>query len=105
MDNMKLLPLETGGATRPSLSPAGYKVLGLLQRGCAYQVQGAWRFRGSRSPIRKRTLARLLTKGLVERVETDKHAQIRITEAGRSVNRESPLPSKALHSLDHWPSD
>lgn len=105
MDNMKLLPMETGGTTRSSLSPAGYKVLGLLQKGCAYQVQGAWRFRGSRSLIRKPTLARLLTRGLVERVETDKHAQIRITEAGRSVNRESPVPSKGLHSLEHWSLD
>jgi hypothetical protein len=76
-----------------ALSPAGYKVLGRLRKGCAYQVQGAWRFRGSHGPIREPTLASLLAKGLAERVETDQHAQIRITDAGRSVTRETALPA------------
>jgi transcriptional regulator with XRE-family HTH domain len=93
MVEVKFRPPGAAGAWLFGISPAGYKVLGGLQKGCAYQVQGAWRFRGSHSPIREPTLANLLAKGLAERVETDQHAQIRITEAGRSVNREGALPS------------
>jgi len=95
MVEMKLQPWRRpAGAWLSALSPAGYKVLGRLRKGCAYQVQGAWRFRGSHSPTREPTLACLLVKGLAERVETDRHAQIRITDAGRSFNRESALPLK-----------
>src|ERR1700679_3840495 len=89
MVEMKSRMPGTAGAWLLALSPAGYKVLGRLQKGCAYQVQGAWRFRGSHSPTREPTLACLLARGLAERVETDWHAQIRITDAGRSLNRES----------------
>ena len=95
MVEMKLRSPETAGAWLWALSPAGYKVLGLLRKGCAYQVQGAWRFRGSHSPTREPTFACLLARGLAERVETDWHAQIRITDAGRSFNRESALPSNS----------
>ena len=102
MDEMKLRPPGIDGARLLALSPAGYKVLGLLRKGCAYQVQGAWRFRGSHSPVREPTLASLLARGLAERVETNNHAQVRITEAGRSVNRVGPPPVKASHSLDYW---
>jgi hypothetical protein len=95
MVEMKLRPPRPAGAWLLALSPAGYKVLGRLQKGCAYQVQGAWRFRGSHSPTREPTLARLLAKGLAERVETGRHARIRITDAGRSFNRASALPSNS----------
>jgi transcriptional regulator with XRE-family HTH domain len=95
MVEMKLRSPGTAGAWLLALSPAGYKVLSLLRKGCAYQVQGAWRFRGSHSPIREPTLAYLLARGLAERVETDQHAQIRITEAGRSINREGALQSNS----------
>src|ERR1700691_5022315 len=69
----------------PACLPAGYKLLGLLHEGCAYQVRGDWRFRGSRRCVNKLRLVSLLAKSLVERVETDRHAQIRITVAGRKV--------------------
>jgi hypothetical protein len=90
-------PLGNNGATptvltdraRPSaVSPAGYVVLGLLDKGCAYQVHGRWRFRGRHSCVRDLTFVPLLANGLAERVETDRHLQIRITPAGRSVNQE-----------------
>jgi hypothetical protein len=39
-------------ATQLGLSSAGYKVLRRLKKGSAYQVHGAWRLRGLRSPMR-----------------------------------------------------
>jgi hypothetical protein len=95
MAEMKSRMQGTAGAWLLALSPTGYKVLGLLRKGCAYQVQGVWRFRGSHSPIRKPTIACLLAKGLAERVETEQHAQIRITEAGRSATRENALAASS----------
>ena len=72
------------------LSPAGQKVLGLLQKGSAYYVLGAWRFRGLRSHVDERTIVSLLEKGLAERIETDQHLELRITSFGRSTNQKSP---------------
>jgi hypothetical protein len=72
------------------LSLAGHKVLGLLQKGSGYHVLGAWRFRGSRSPVKERTIVSLLEKGLAERIETDQHLELRITPLGRSANQKSP---------------
>ena len=54
-----------------ALSPADYKVLSLLQKGCAYQVRGAWRFRGSRTRVKERALVSVLEQGLAEGVETN----------------------------------
>jgi hypothetical protein len=65
-----------------ALSPADYKVLSLLQKGCAYQVRGAWRFRGSRTRVKERALVSVLEQGLAERVETGQHRQVKITLAG-----------------------
>ena len=96
MVEIKLRPPRPAGAWLLALSPAEHRVLGRLRKGCAYQVQGAWRFRGSHSPTREPTLSCLLAKGLAERVETDRHAQIRITDAGRSVNGEGALPSNSV---------
>jgi hypothetical protein len=88
--------------SRPSpLSPAGYRVLGLLEKGCAYQVHGAWRFRGRHSCVKELTFLSLLANGLAERVETDRHQQIRITPAGRSVCREIPRQLSVRHSEPH----
>jgi hypothetical protein len=71
------------GEARPSaLSPASYKVLDLLHKGCAYSVRGAWRFRGVRSRVKEQAFASLLATGLAERVETDRYAEMRITVAG-----------------------
>jgi hypothetical protein len=73
-------------STPPALSRAGCEVLGRLQKVCAYQVHGAWRFRGKRNRVKEPTILVLLAKGLAERVETNQQGQIRITSAGRSVN-------------------
>jgi hypothetical protein len=70
-----------------ALSPADYKVLRLLQKGCAYQVRGAWRFRGLRACIKERALVSLLERGLAERVETERHRQVRVTPAGCAANQ------------------
>jgi len=56
-----------------ALSPADYKVLRLLQKGYAYQVRGAWRFRGSRARVKERALVSVLEQGLAERIETGQH--------------------------------
>jgi hypothetical protein len=72
------------------LSPAGHKVLGLLQKSSCYNVLGAWRFRGLRSHVKERTIVSLLEKGLAERIETDQHLEVRITPVGRSANQKSP---------------
>src|SRR5580704_489807 len=88
MDGLTLVTAATDEVRQPGLSPAGYKVLGLLEKGCAYQIHGAWRFRGQHRCVKELTFLRLLANGLAERVETDRHLQIRITQAGRSVNRE-----------------
>jgi hypothetical protein len=76
------------GARLSDVSPAGYVVLGLLDKRCAYQVRGRWRFRGRHSCVRDATFLPLLANGLAEHVETDRHLQIRITPAGRLVNQE-----------------
>jgi hypothetical protein len=95
MNEKKLPSPRPPEANLSALSAASYKVLGRLQKGYAYEVHGAWRFRGSHTATRKPTLACLLMKGLAERVETDRYAQIRITDAGRSFNRESAVPSNS----------
>jgi len=95
MKNLKIVK----SPITPAVSPAGIKVLGLLQKGCAYHVRGSWRFRGLRDQVREQTLLSLLQVGLAERVETDRHAQVRITPAGRSINDES---ERAWH---HAPGD
>jgi hypothetical protein len=61
-------------------------MLCLLRKGCAYSVRGAWRFRGVRGSVDERAFRLLLAKGLAERVETDRYAQVRITPAGRSIS-------------------
>src|SRR5271170_6248910 len=75
------------GCHLSALSPADYKVLHLLEKGRAYQVRGAWRFRGLRRRVKERTLVSLLEKGLAERVETEQHRQVRITLAGCAANQ------------------
>ena len=93
MNEINLAP-PPDGMKLPALTPAGYKVLRLLQKGCAYQARGAWRFRGSHGPTNGRTLVGLLEKGLAERVEIDRHAQVRITAAGRLVHLERLSPTR-----------
>jgi len=93
MNEKKLPSRPSREANLSALSAASYKVLGRLQKGYAYEVHGAWRFRGSHRSTREPTLACLLAKGLAERVEIDRHVLIRITGAGRSFNRGSALPS------------
>jgi hypothetical protein len=100
MNKMKPAPPLLNGLQLPALSPAGYRVLRLLQKGSAYQARGTWRFRGSHSPTNGRTLVGLLAKGLAERVEIDRRAQVRITMAGRSVSLEGPRQPSAHHSRD-----
>ena len=82
MNKMNLARPATDGATQLALSSAGYKVLRRLQKGSAYQVHGAWRFRGLRSPISEPTLLSLLAKGLAERVEIDGLVQIELIRPG-----------------------
>jgi hypothetical protein len=84
----------TCGVEPSTVSPAGYAVLGLLDKRCAYRVRGRWRFRGRHSCVRDATFAPLIANGLAERVETDRYSQIRITPAGRSVNQESTAGHK-----------
>ena len=104
MNGLTLVTAATDEARQPALSPAGYRVLGLLERGCAYQIHGAWRFRGQHRCVKELTFLRLLANGLAERVETDRHLQIRITPAGRSVNREISRPSCGHHAEPHLSS-
>jgi predicted transcriptional regulator len=73
-----------------AISPRDYDVLRLLQKGCAYQMRGAWRFRGVHHHVKERALVSLLEKGLAERVENDRHRQVRITSTGREANRKRP---------------
>jgi hypothetical protein len=99
MNKMTIESPPPDGTKLPALTPASYRILRLLQKDCAYQARGTWRFRGSHGPTNVRTLDGLLEKGLAERVEIDRHAQVRITAAGRSVHlgrlsptRNTPLP-------------
>lgn len=78
-----------------ALSPASYKVLDLLHKGCAYSVRGAWRFRGLRSRVKEQAFASLLATGLAERVETDRYAEMRITPAGTVDQRRQRMNSQA----------
>src|ERR1700722_17083818 len=75
--------------TPTALSAASYELLDRLQKGCAYQVNGSWRFRGLRSRVKEPGLLSLRLKGLAERVETGQHPQFRITPAGRMIRREA----------------
>lgn len=86
-------PLDAAQSFRLSL--AGHSVLNLLRKGCAYQVRGAWRFRGLRRAIMEPTLFSLLEKGLAERVEADRCVELRITLAGRAVHGVSKRPREA----------
>jgi hypothetical protein len=81
-------------ARRSAVSPASYKVLDLLHKGCAYSVRGAWRFRGLRSRVREQAFASLLATGLAERVETDQYAEMRITRAGTLDQRRQRMNSQ-----------
>jgi hypothetical protein len=90
---------EMKSSMRPALSRAGFKVLGRLQRSCAYQVHGAWRFRGMRNRVKEPTILALLARGLAERVETDRQTQVRITPAGRWVNSDVRR-ARSLSNLD-----
>jgi hypothetical protein len=103
MNASTLVTAATDEVRLSALSPAGYKVLSLLDKGCAYQVHGAWRFRGQHRCVKELTFLRLLANGLAERVETDRHLQIRITPAGRSVNRELPRQPCSPHSQPRLP--
>ncbi len=89
MNNMKLAVSPSDGARLSALSPASCKVLGLLHKGCAYRVRGAWRFRGLRGPVKEQAFLSLFAMGLAERVETDRCAQVRITRAGRWVSADA----------------
>jgi hypothetical protein len=83
---MKVTAPPTDGARLSALSPGSYKVLGLLRKGCAYSVRGAWRFRGLRGCVQEQAFLPLLAKGLAERVESDRYAKVRITPLGRSIS-------------------
>src|SRR5579871_3636111 len=67
------------------ISPAGQRMLVLLKKQSAFFVRNAWRLRGSRSRIHQPTLDALLASGLVERLETDRYPEVRITPAGRAL--------------------
>jgi hypothetical protein len=99
MNKMNLARPATEEATQLSLSSAGHKILRRLKKGSAYQVHGAWRFRGLRSPISKPTLLSLLAKGLAERVEIDGLAQIRINPAGARSTRKNLRKGTGDHLL------
>jgi hypothetical protein len=98
-DNMKVIMPSIDGVRLLPLSPASYKVLGLLKRGCAYSVRGAWRFRGLRGCVKEQEFLPLLAKGLAERVETDGYAQVQITPAGRSISADSAIRSQSAARL------
>jgi hypothetical protein len=91
LNKLAMAPPQIDQSKQPKLSAADYKVLARLQRGCAYQVRGAWRIRGSRDCVKEPALLVLLEKGFAERGNTGPHAQVRITEAGRATNRVSRL--------------
>jgi len=99
MNKMIIASPPPVGTKLPALTPASYRILRLLQKGCAYQARGTWRFRGSHGPTNGRTLGGLLEKGLAERVEIDRHAQVRITTAGRSLNLEGSRQQNTHRSL------
>jgi hypothetical protein len=88
-NNVKVTIPSTDGARPSALSPASHKILGLLQKRCAYSVRGAWRFRGLRGCVKEQAFLSLLANGLAERVETDRYEQVRITPAGRSISADS----------------
>jgi hypothetical protein len=94
-NNMKVTMPPTDGVRLSALSPASYKILGLLRKGCAYSVRGAWRFRGLRGCVKEQAFLPLLAKGLAERVETDGHAQVQITPSGRSISADSAMRSQS----------
>ena len=84
-NNMKATISPTDLAAPFGLSPTSYRLLCLLQRGSAYSVRGRWRFRGLRASVSNHAFVSLLSRGLAERVETDRFALVRITPAGRSI--------------------
>lgn len=89
MNKMNFVSPPTNRVIAPALSAASYKVLGLLRKGHAYRVRGAWRFRGLRAPVKAQAFHPLLTMGLAEHVEIDRCALMRITPAGRSVSADA----------------
>jgi hypothetical protein len=89
----------TDGVKLSPMSPASYKVLGLLQKGCAYSVRGAWRFRGLRGRVKEQAFFSLLARGLAERVETDLLPQMRITPAGILDLRRERMRSQSVEML------
>jgi hypothetical protein len=93
---MKATIAPTYFAARSALSPTSYKLLCFLQRGCAYSVRGSWRFRGLRECVKEQAFMSLLSKGLAERVDTDRFAQVRITPAGRLISANSVRLSQSV---------
>jgi hypothetical protein len=88
MREKELKSLSLRADAKPlALSPAGCEVLDRLRSGCAYQVRGVWRFRGSPAQASKATMSALLVKGLAECVETDRYIQVQITPFGLSLKR------------------
>lgn len=79
---MKTPVAQTDETELPVLSPTSNRVLDLLHKGCAYSVRGAWRFRGLHCRVKEQAFQPLLATGLAECVETDRHAEMRITPAG-----------------------
>jgi len=57
-------------------------------------MHGAWRVRGSHSPAHNATFVALLAKGLVEIVDIDDRAQVRITRAGITASQAKNLKDK-----------
>src|SRR5260370_6368588 len=85
MGRIELLTERIGKVRQRPLSPAGQRILALLEKGSAYRVRDAWRLRGSRCRIQEPTIDSLLANGLVERIEADRCSEIRITPAGRTM--------------------
>jgi hypothetical protein len=98
----KVKPPTLNGATPSTLSPASYRVLRRLEKGCAYKVHGAWRARGLHSPVSEPTLLSLLARGLAERIEFDRFAQIRITATGRSACEKIPRDNQRGRNIPEF---
>jgi hypothetical protein len=91
-------PLLSTASELLALSHAGYKLLRRLQKGRAYRVHGAWRFRGSHAFIHSATVLDLVAKGLAERVDIGGLPQVRVTPAGSSVKPAARPPKGKPHN-------
>lgn len=85
MGRIELLTERFDKVRQRALSPAGQRILILLEKGSAYRVRDAWRLRGSRRRIQEPTIDSLLASGFAERIEADRCSEIRITPAGRVI--------------------